>query len=119
MTKYEDLVVAPAGVTLKEANDILQQNKKGQSRNIWRPKISMQMRGLDMNMIMMFTTGKLPIVNDAKELVALIARSDLKKNREFPLASKDEKWVADDDKVDDEEGDDDGKDSNSECSGWW
>ncbi len=56
-----NLITAPMGISLYDANNILRVKK----------------------------VGKLPIVDSSGKLVALVSRSDLKKNKEFPDASKD------------------------------
>ncbi|WCL48341.1 IMP dehydrogenase [Leptospira sp. GIMC2001] len=56
-----ELITAYEGISLLEANDILKKSKK----------------------------GKLPIINKQGKLVSLVSRSDIKKNRDYPFASKD------------------------------
>lgn len=55
-----ELVTAPSGTNLKEANAVLSKSKK----------------------------GKLPIVDGNGHLISLLSRSDLMKNLHYPLASK-------------------------------
>eukprot|EP00406_Dinophysis_acuminata_P042454 CAMPEP_0179306336 /NCGR_PEP_ID=MMETSP0797-20121207/50078_1 /TAXON_ID=47934 /ORGANISM="Dinophysis acuminata, Strain DAEP01" /LENGTH=556 /DNA_ID=CAMNT_0021015995 /DNA_START=67 /DNA_END=1737 /DNA_ORIENTATION=+ len=61
MTRFGDLVTAEEGVQLSTANQLLRDSKK----------------------------GKLPIITKLGRLVALVARTDLQKHAEFPLATYD------------------------------
>jgi len=83
MTREKDMVLGYEPITLAEANEKLRASKK----------------------------GKLPIVNQDKELVAMICRKDLVKNSRFAMASKDankqllvaaattDKWVQEEGRV--------------------
>lgn len=67
MTPREKMIVAKEsdggrnGLSLSAANQLLRASKK----------------------------GKMPVVNEASELVAMVSRRDLKKSRDFPFASQD------------------------------
>jgi len=61
MTLRDKLIVAEDGITLLEANNIIREKK----------------------------IGKLPVLDKEGRLVSLVSRNDLKKSRDFPLASKD------------------------------
>src|SRR5690606_19243239 len=56
-----ELITATKGISLNQANEILRTSKK----------------------------GKLPVIDDQGRLVALTSRRDLRKNRDFPDATKD------------------------------
>lgn len=62
MTPFQELVCAEEGVTFAEATRVLQESKK----------------------------GKLPIINAAGDLVALMCKTDIFKNQNFPEASLDQ-----------------------------
>mmetsp|Transcript_17715 Transcript_17715/g.43222 ORF Transcript_17715/g.43222 Transcript_17715/m.43222 type:complete len:533 (-) Transcript_17715:234-1832(-) len=62
MTPRSKLFFAKDGVSLSEANDMLKESKR----------------------------GKLPVVNDDDEIVALISMTDIRKHQENPRASKDQ-----------------------------
>ncbi len=57
-----DLITVRQGTPLNEANKILQESKK----------------------------GKIPVVDNSFKLISLLCRTDLIKNKDFPLSSKDE-----------------------------
>ncbi|KAI6176158.1 Inosine-5'-monophosphate dehydrogenase [Aphelenchoides bicaudatus] len=63
MVPFEKLITGSESMTLDQAYEILEEEKR----------------------------GKLPIVNKKNELISLIARTDLKKARDFPLSSYDSK----------------------------
>lgn len=61
MVPRKDIITAPEGTPLEKTYQLLEQSKK----------------------------GKIPIVDEQDRLTALIARTDIKKNREYPWSSTD------------------------------